>query len=127
MTRQEIFDTVATHLITQGRRAWTGTNCMYLAPNGDRCAIGCLIPDDLYTPEMEGSGVDCFYDREDADGQAIDAFIGTLERLGIDENDDVTRNLLVGLQSVHDRDTNWPDPRPALRDVAGKFGLEARF
>lgn len=29
-------------------------NCMYRGPNGLKCAIGHLIPDELYSPEMEG-------------------------------------------------------------------------
>ena len=30
-----------------GKRAvnYTGDRCVYLAPNGNRCAIGCFIPD----------------------------------------------------------------------------------
>lgn len=54
MDKQAIFDRVVTHLLTQKRRSVTITGgvrtCMYRAPNGDMCAIGCLIPDDVYTP-----------------------------------------------------------------------------
>lgn len=66
MTNQEIFDTVYRHLLKQGRRstrqrpgnpAGQDPLCVYRAPNGDRCAVGCLIPDDLYSPDMEGLGV----------------------------------------------------------------------
>lgn len=56
-TPQEIFNTVAMHLFTQGRRAVNGFNgnmCSYRAPNGDRCALGILIPDEYYSVGMEG-------------------------------------------------------------------------
>ena len=62
MTAQEIFDQVVRHLLTQRRRA-TGSGdrnglCSYRTPEGLRCAVGCLIPDDVYTPDMEDKGID---------------------------------------------------------------------
>ena len=54
-TAQEIFDTVATHLFTQGRQArLSNTTCAYRSDDGLKCAIGALIPDDMYRSEMEG-------------------------------------------------------------------------
>lgn len=57
MTRQEIFNTVADHLLAQGRPAMRiGTKmCAYRSADGATCAVGCLIPDTHYTPEMEGT------------------------------------------------------------------------
>ena len=61
MTKQEIFDTVLHALRKQGR-ASVKTHpedgiptdmCVYRAANGDKCAAGHLIPDDLYDPKME--------------------------------------------------------------------------
>jgi hypothetical protein len=63
MTNQEIFDKVATHLLTQKkkseimRQAEYGIPkpaCAYRAADGSTCAIGCLIPDDIFQPGMEG-------------------------------------------------------------------------
>lgn len=59
MQPQEIFDKVVDHLFTQGEPAM-GTNtlsCLYRGENGQMCAVGCLIPDDLYDVYMEGYGV----------------------------------------------------------------------
>ena len=53
MAEQEIFDTVAQHLLTQGEKATDGVTCRYRTPSGLKCAVGCLIPDELYKPEME--------------------------------------------------------------------------
>lgn len=64
--KQEIFDKVYDHLHTQGRKSVIyehrdkQINCRYRAPNGDKCAIGCLIPDELYTPSIEGNNVQSF-------------------------------------------------------------------
>lgn len=55
---QLVFDTVAEHLLKQGKRCVldnTDTSaCMYRNDEGLKCAAGCLIPDDQYTPELEG-------------------------------------------------------------------------
>lgn len=45
MNRQEIFNRVCKHLLTQMRQARDDRGCRYITSNGDRCAIGCLIPD----------------------------------------------------------------------------------
>lgn len=66
MTNQEIFDRVLNHLRTQ-RVASFGTDprlsapqievCLYRGPANTTCAVGCLIPDDLYDPDMEGQNI----------------------------------------------------------------------
>jgi hypothetical protein len=58
MTKQEIFDTVAIHLIKQGKKSvGDDGNCLYRGPEGLKCAVGCLIPDEVYRPEMESRSV----------------------------------------------------------------------
>ena len=55
MTEQEIFDTVLTHLREQGEAAATDDgSCQYRGARGTACAVGCLIPDELYDPLIEG-------------------------------------------------------------------------
>ena len=56
MNAQEVFDKVATHLLTQNAKSMTtgaGRACAYRGDNGTMCAAGCLIPDDKYKPEYE--------------------------------------------------------------------------
>lgn len=53
MNKQEIFDKVVVHLATQGKRAMHGDDCQYRTPDGLKCAVGCVLPDDLYNPEMD--------------------------------------------------------------------------
>ncbi len=52
MSPQELFDTVATHLLTQrkpamARDAGGSETCCYRTEDGRKCAAGCLIPDDV--------------------------------------------------------------------------------
>jgi len=61
-TRQEIFDKLVVDLVCQGKTS-TRTDsygyerCSYRGENGTKCAVGMLIPDHIYEPEMEGYGV----------------------------------------------------------------------
>jgi hypothetical protein len=57
MTKQEVFDRVVTHLLTQKKRSasYYGS-CLYKGPDGLRCAVGCLFPDSYDTSKIEGSG-----------------------------------------------------------------------
>ena len=97
MTEQEVFDKVAPHLLTQQVAAYgpnpnpgdesQGKSCLYRGPNGTMCAVGCLIPDEVYNPVMEGSGVE----------NLLDAYEEELPDL-VPHVD-----LLVRLQAVHDR------------------------
>ncbi len=61
MTNQEIFDKVAAHLLKQGKRALRScddsVSCAYRAPDGCMCAVGCVIPDELYEGGFEHHGV----------------------------------------------------------------------
>ncbi|MGF6978989.1 hypothetical protein QFZ94_007504 [Paraburkholderia sp. JPY465] len=56
---QDVFDIVAWHLLRQNAQATLpGTaKCMYRAPDGKRCAIGWLLPDEVYSPSLEFFGV----------------------------------------------------------------------
>lgn len=104
MERQEIFDTVARHLLTQMAKAVRGRSpaggpddsCMYRAPSGRKCAVGCLIPDSVYTPNIEGASV-C----ATVEGQALfPEMHSILERLNLLERSKL--KLIVELQDVHD-------------------------
>lgn len=57
MTDQEAYETVCRHLLTQRQksRAEVGGDvvCAYRGEDGRKCAIGCLISDDQYRPDME--------------------------------------------------------------------------
>lgn len=88
MNKQEIFTKVKNHLLTQMEKSWNKVvaGCAYRAPNGLMCAVGCLIPDELYTPKMETR----IYDQEFIEkfpevGKLFDkgtlGFLGELQRI----------------------------------------------
>ena len=54
MTGQEIFDSVLAHLRKQGDASLNASGkCAYRGEGGTACAVGCLIPDELYDPRIE--------------------------------------------------------------------------
>lgn len=121
-TRQETFNIVARHLLTQNAKSYdviVGGVCMYRDSNGLKCAAGCLIPDDRYDPSFEGCTIAKFeFDARRQKGALIEIFpVGRLMvKLGHD------LRLVRALQDVHDSfsEKDWPD---ALRKAASEFGL----
>lgn len=97
MTKQEIFDKVATHLLTQNKKSYLpGYNntsiskaCAYRGEDNCKCGIGILIPDDKYDPSLESKTVinnDVLLSLED----------------GIDREDVEIIQFLSHLQCIHD-------------------------
>lgn len=58
MSKQELFDKVVTHLLTQNEKSTKVISgieiCAYRGNNGLMCAVGCLIPDEIYNEDIEG-------------------------------------------------------------------------
>ena len=116
---QEVFDIVVNHLFTQGRPAYDGVQgCMYRTHDGLRCAVGVLIPDDLYDKALEKNPSDYivqdFFDAVRADWREH-------------------KNLLRRLQSIHDHCSrtekgtfNLAFLDTDLRNAAAHFSLEYR-
>ena len=85
---QEIFNLVVEHLFKQGRPAYDGVQgCMYRTHDGLRCAVGVLIPDDLYDKAFESNQSNFVIQK------LLDADLADWR-----EHED----LLMRLQSIHD-------------------------
>lgn len=54
LTEQDIFNIAANGLLKQGKKSMDRSSCMYRGLNGLKCAIGMLIPDELYQDRFEG-------------------------------------------------------------------------
>lgn len=117
LTRQQIFDKVATHLLTQNKRAMledTRYGCAYRAPDGCKCAIGCLIPDELYPRFAE-------YERICAGAIPVELFA----EINIDKNADTS--LIARLQHVHDDLAVEPSAwKNSLKALAYNYQLDAK-
>ena len=55
ITEQEAFDRMVNHLRKQGKKSVheITRTCLYRHPDGLKCAVGALIPDELYKPDFE--------------------------------------------------------------------------
>ena len=105
MTDLEIFDFVAAHLLRQGKQSRCASAgslyhaCLYRNTDGTSCAIGCLIKDEFYDPEMEGTQI--------PDNPMAQAAVA--KSIGRKLVGHVT-DVLNMLQRVHDNDQprHWP-------------------
>jgi hypothetical protein len=56
VTKQEIFDRVWRHFVTEGQPlsySFGGSRCMFRGHNGAKCAVGVLFPDEEYDEAIE--------------------------------------------------------------------------
>lgn len=124
MTEQEIFDKVATHLLTQNEKAVNSTGgCVYRTGKGLKCAVGCLISDDLYDPSLEGLGVIVFVRTAARPDRVADCRVARdiAKKIGLEEEHG---GLLGDLQNIHD--TRQPKTwRSFLLSVAKDHKLNA--
>lgn len=113
-TKQQMFDAVARHLLTQNQKCHDaeGVHCAYRGPNGLKCAIGALIPDDVYTSEMEGFTASALRSKLDADlgdrlpwPKKLDGFAGLLQKVHDEGLPEQWRDRLRSLATVHKLDT----------------------
>lgn len=71
-----------------------GSNCLYRAPNGRKCVVGWLIPDDKYSSEFEG-------------GDILNSRNAKLRNILIELGYDV--HILLNLQKIHDKTFGFTD------------------
>jgi len=103
-TDQQAFDAVCKHLAKQKRQALHNLKCDYLTTDGERCAIGGIMPLDSARLARDDGGE-----------------VGDLP-LSLGE---VSVDLLRRLQLAHDDDTNLEGLQNELRLTARNFGLSA--
>lgn len=119
VTKQETFNIVAKHLLTQNERAQNYSSCCYLTADGKKCAVGCLIPAGEYSPSFEGLNLNPFvFDpRLGSKQQQTNPIRALMESLGHDIG------LLRDLQNIHDgyQVDSWPE---ALTRLAEQNNLD---
>lgn len=105
-TLQSIFNTAYLGLASQGfEYSITGAGCAYRGNAGRRCAVGWLIPDEIYESSIEGG--------------AVDSLEWVLSPLGLWR----FKGELSSLQHCHDRAASPADMRERLADFAARHGL----
>lgn len=125
LTNQQIFDKVATHLLTQGDLSINMDGiCQYRADSGFKCAAGVLIHDEHYSPDLEGSSVALPGGVTDDDELRWrrNKIQAALIASGVNVDEFSTLELVMNLQAIHDNTPphNW---RASLKSAAVRAGL----
>jgi len=125
MTDKELFLQIKTHLLTQGKQCIATykdsltdrevTSCAYRSPEGLKCAVGCIIKDEYYTPELEGRNV-----------LSITVKDAVVRSLGLEFLPNHTHEMLSSLQDLHDiaSPSIWGEE---LRAFEGMFNSEGSY
>ena len=119
-TKQDLFNFVATHLMTQKERCIDPEEggCAYRDDVGRRCAIGCLIDDKHYSKSIESllPTATCVLD-------AVEGSIGRTITGRYDCSPHTERIMLKRLQGIHDAEEveDWPT---SLRAAAHDYELQ---
>ena len=110
MNIKQLIDYVSNHLVKQGAKSvlenhedvdYEGNWCAYRGSNGRMCAVGVLIPDEMYSPQLEDKTVSKLLNDE----AFYDAFVEHLESTfpSSDKTSFYELNkVLSGLQDIHD-------------------------
>jgi len=95
----DMFDQIAEHLLTQGRKCMEDGQCRYHDINGARCAIGYFISSEHYDPRLEGKGAN-----------SQDVLWAVMKSIGR-KLTDYEKAMLHRLQTIHDMAPEEPMPR----------------
>jgi hypothetical protein len=126
---QEVFDFVIEKLYRQGKQSKNfndegGSQCVYRSDDGSKCAVGHLIPYDLYTSRIESIGAYTLANM-DTENKKLKKISDYIKKFNTD--------LLVRLQTLHDIDfKNIPDflaaaetiSFPVNKDIVHKLRIE---
>ena len=119
--RQNVFNKVAAHLLSMKERSVDADGwCMYRGGNNQRCAVGALIPDEIYDPRIENHNITELWQMSETS-----TFDEPLNKFILDNLDDF---LLDALQIVHDTHSSWSDDgfvgHRRLADIACSYNLD---
>lgn len=123
MKRQEIFETVAKHLFNQGEQALSPGSgyCRYKTPDGLKCAVGILIPDEQYDEVLEEKDVSHLIAFCQADNFKTAPVVRSFKRHAA---------FLTDLQNVHDSSCAWESEhvmRTKLEETGRRYKLKTDF
>ena len=111
MSLNEIFYKVEKHLLKQNEQAKVRNRCKYRTSSGLSCAVGCLIPDEMYTNKIENMNV------ARLPLNIIKPIVGVQR-----DKVEIKLELLENLQEIHDNilPIRWPTH---LADIKTEFGI----
>ena len=109
---------MATHLATQRKVSDLCGTCLYRSPNGCKCAVGILIPDELYSHFIEDTDIESILDAETGECRDITEHLYSLMP---DLPSNQVCEVLSGAQLYHDR-RNTLLGRPCYRTDLDFYG-----
>jgi hypothetical protein len=122
LSKLEIIDKVIAHFEKQRDFGFDRdkSRCCYRTADGKKCAVGCLIPDELYHHDMEGQTISAATWRgrlviealrqSGIDGDCL-ALLSNLQRRHDDLAEDVgIESYLVYLRQVREQNLTPPTP-----------------
>lgn len=114
MTNQEIFNKIWQHFVVEKNpRSMRENLCVYRGFGGAKCAVGILIPDELYDPRFEKQswGTLC---RE----STLPEFRKLQEFLG-----EINEGFLEDMQAIHDSSFLFETYESSMREQAERWAL----
>ena len=114
MSLNKIFYKVQKHLLKQNEQAQVRFRCKYRTDSGLSCAVGCLIPDQMYRSH---ANIEDLGGVSGLPSDVLTPIIGMQFAKARRKLD-----LLGGLQHIHDnyQPSAWPE---ALAEVKTKFNI----
>ena len=101
-----IIDTVRSHLLSQNKKSFgeKEEKCLYRGPNGLKCALGVLIPDDKYHVSMESPSEQGWH-------SIMYIIASRFGILVVSEGYTAFDRLMSKMQTIHDRHNveEWAD------------------
>jgi hypothetical protein len=94
-SKQSLFDFISNHLLRQGKKSRDDISCLYRGPGGQKCAVGCVIPDELYSVAMERNSTVPLIVLSASNGYKLPWYIIRY------------RNFLEEFQAIHDGKKNF--------------------
>jgi len=113
MTNQQAFNKIWNHfIVNKGKKSSEGSYCKYRDGAGNKCAVGVLIPDNLYDKNLEGKG----YAVLISEHESMKVFFK-----------DINIQLLLDLQCTHDDAGYWDKgilDKERLIEIAEEYELK---
>lgn len=126
MSIRQLVEVIAIHLAKQQQVSMKESGgCWYRGEGGMKCAVGCLIPDEAYSDNIEGAGARALFFGSDEGDEAAQEAVGSLLRYRGSVGLGTFIEFLESCQFYHDWD--WvrirPDSYPGrLKDGTATLG-----
>lgn len=107
MSLKQVINQVAEHLAQQREQAMSRDTCTYRSPSGLKCAVGCLIPDELYDKVFENLPSGNFFAAGKLTDPRYQLVYQHFQTLADDISIEMFERMLRAFQIYHDARLDW--------------------